>query len=157
MLVLNKVDLVTDKTRQSVRNWLAEQVPQARIIEAAEGNVPLALLLGDEVGRPDKVQKPAWYEEHTLSYDTWSTTTDTPLDGDAFRAVVAQLPAGVIRAKGILNLIEAPEQRTVFQLVGKRWGLKPGEAWGGIIPSSQLVVIGLPGSIDIAQMEQALG
>jgi G3E family GTPase len=61
---------------------------------------------------------------------------------------VTQLPDGIIRAKGVLYLAEAPEQRFVFQLVGNRWTLKPGGDWAGRKSRSQLVMIGLPGSID---------
>lgn len=157
VLVLNKIDLVSEETRQAVRDWLAGQVPNAHIIEAEQGRVPLTLLLGNEIKKPVRPDEDSLEHHHHLEYETWSYTTNVPLSGDAFRTLVKQLPEGVIRAKGILNLTETPQHRTIFQLVGKRWSLKTGDAWDDAPPCSQLVVIGLPGSIDAKWLEQSLG
>ena len=67
-----------------------------------------------------------------------------------------RLPEGIIRAKGVLYLKEDPDHRVVFQLVGKRWSLKPGGGWGNAPPRSQLVMIGLPGSIDGSWLEETI-
>jgi G3E family GTPase len=91
-----------------------------------------------------------------VAYDTWSYTADEPLDGDAFRALVERLPEGIIRAKGVLYLKEDADHRVVFQLVGKRWSLKPGGEWGDASPRSQLVMIGLSGSIDADWLERGI-
>jgi len=149
IIVLNKIDLVTDETRKAVRTWLRDLVPGARIVEAEHGVVPLPLLVGNAVERPLRFRKPQ-RSNHELAYDTWSYTADEPLDGAAFRVMVEALPEDVIRAKGILHLVEDPAHRTIFQLVGKRWSLKPGGEWGETPPRTQLVMIGLPGSIDEA-------
>jgi len=69
---------------------------------------------------------------------------------------VAALPEGVIRAKRVLCLREDPDRRTIFQLVGKRWSLKPGGEWGDTSPRSQLVMIGLIGSIDADWLEETI-
>ena len=61
---------------------------------------------------------------------------------------MGRLPEGVLRAKGILYLLENPNDRYIFQLVGKRWSLKAGEAWEDEQPISKLVLIGLPGCVD---------
>jgi G3E family GTPase len=93
---------------------------------------------------------------HDLEYETWSYTDDAPLDGDAFRTLVETLSEGIIRAKGVLYLRENPGQRTIFQLVGKRWSLRPGGDWGDLQPDSRLVMIGLPGSLDAGRLEEML-
>ena len=61
--------------------------------------------------------------------------------------VIKSLPETVIRAKGILQMTDDPEHRVIFQLVGKRWEFRQGEGWAGEAPQSNLVLIGLPGSI----------
>ena len=43
LLVLNKVDLVTSEQLVSVRAWLADLVPAARIVETVNGQVPLSI------------------------------------------------------------------------------------------------------------------
>jgi G3E family GTPase len=163
LLILNKVDLVTDEERTAVRAWLHEQVTGAHIIEAEQAKVPLPLLL-DVAGKgPDVLEVEDLISHgdphkhhHDLEYDTWSYVADEPLDGDAFRAFVERLSEDVIRAKGVLYLREDPDQRTIFQLVGKRWSLRPGGDWGDLQPGSRLVMIGLPGSLDAGSLEEML-
>ncbi len=164
LIVLNKTDLVGAEERAAVRSWLRKLEPDVRVVEAQHGAVPLPLLLGDRT--PD----PARYERgvaecnhhhrhdhhHDLAYATWSYTSDAPLAGDSVRAFAAELPEGIVRAKGILQLREAPERRTVFQMVGRRWSLKPDEPWGSEQPRTQLAVIGLPGSVDDNLLETML-
>jgi hypothetical protein len=62
---------------------------------------------------------------------------------------VILLTLGVIQDKGNLNLPEASKQRTVFQLLGKRWILKPRVDWDKGQPICRLVMIGFPGSMDL--------
>ena len=76
------------------------------------------------------------------------------MDGDAFRALVAALPEGVLRGKGVLYLQEDPDHRFVFQLVGKRWSVKRDAAWDDV-PRTRLVLLGLPGSLDEARLTAA--
>jgi G3E family GTPase len=161
LILLNKVDLVSPQSLRDVQAWLKELVPGARVVEASYGVVPLSFLLG-EIRAASPASHPrspgATPDEHhpEQEYDTWSYTGTEPLDGEAFRALVPMLPEGVIRAKGVLCLRENPEQRTIFQLVGKRWNLEPGGDWGSTQPSSQLVMIALPGSIDASRLHQMI-
>jgi G3E family GTPase len=153
LIVLNKIDLVSNEVLQSVVVWLCELVPGARVTKAKHGKVPLKLLLGHEGdgGMPSKPLRsiPDPDEHHPdVEYDTWSFTSDHPMDGEAFRAMVESLPEGVLRAKGILYLQEDPGQRHIFQLVGKRWSLKAGDAWDDEQPTSKVVMIGVSGSMD---------
>jgi G3E family GTPase len=89
-----------------------------------------------------------------MEYDTWEFASDHPIDGEAFRAMVESLPEGILRAKGILYLQEDPGQRQIFQLVGKRWSLKAGEAWDDEQPTSKVVMIGISGSMDGDQFKR---
>ncbi len=156
LIVLNKTDLVDGETRWEVRAWLQDIVPDVRIVEAVHGAVPLPLLFGvPRIGGPESNLRLPAASLH-VDYETWSYAGEQPLDGNAFRALVAMLPEGVIRAKGVLCLREKPEQRIIFQLVGKRWSLEAGSDWGSTQPISQLVMIALPGSINANRLEQTL-
>ena len=73
---------------------------------------------------------------------------DTPIREADFRAVVAAWPTAVLRAKGIVHLIDDPPHRYVFQLVGRRWSLTQDRAWSSDTPRTRLVLIGLAGDID---------
>jgi G3E family GTPase len=51
IVVLNKIDLVDVVTRRERREWIRSLVPQARIVEVVNAEVPLDLVLGgEEVG-----------------------------------------------------------------------------------------------------------
>lgn len=156
LILLNKVDLVSPQNLKDICTWLKELVSDARVVETSYGVVPLPLLLGDvRTGGADRAANPAGHH-HSVEYDTWSYTGDQPLDRGAFHGMVEALPEGVIRAKGILYLGDDADHRTIFQLVGKRWSLKPGGGWGDAQPRSQLVMIGLPHSIDAEWLIEVL-
>ena len=86
--------------------------------------------------------------DHDVAYDTWTFARDSPMIGDAIRTFAAALPEGVLRAKGMVHLVEDPEHAAIFQLVGKQWSLKQGPAWDARPPRTEIVVIGIPGSLD---------
>lgn len=147
LIVLNKADLVAAEQLAVVHTWLGSVAPNARVIEAAHGLVAPALLL--DLGGGRAAGDARGHEGEHAAYATWSFVDDgAPLDGDRLRAVVAALPPGVVRGKGVLWLRERPERRTIFQLVGRRFELEAGEDWGATIPGSRLVLIGTPGSIE---------
>ena len=62
--------------------------------------------------------------------------------------VKKRLPGNIYRCKGVVYAIENPERRAVLQVVGRRADVALGEAWGKTTPSTQIVAIGAPGSID---------
>jgi hypothetical protein len=47
---------------------------------------------------------------------------------------------------------ENPERRAVLQVVGRRADVTLGEAWGETRPSTQIVAIGAPGSINNGEL-----
>lgn len=157
VLILNKVDLVDDPTRAAVRAWMSERAPDARLIEAEQAIVPVQMLLGLALDHPSPSQYDAGLDHtHDADYETWSFTSAKPLKRATFEDFVTDLPAGIIRAKGILLLADEAEQRFIFQLVGKRWHIKPSGEWAGREPCSQLVLIGLPGSIDPTWLQRRI-
>ena len=66
------------------------------------------------------------------------------------------LPEGVLRAKGFVYLAEDLGHRHLLQRVGQRWTLTCGQAWGEASPGTTLVFIGVPGSVESAEIEKRL-
>ena len=156
LLILNKIDLVPEEERPSLRAWVQNLVPDARIITASHGAVPFPLLLGIGV-KSDKYESSVsidHHHHHDSDYISWSYTGESPLDGEKLREVFTSLSEGVLRAKGILYLKENPERKYIFQLVGKRWRIDPAEDWGDEPRITKLVLIGLPKSFDPALLEK---
>lgn len=159
IVVLNKCDLVDADRCREIRGWLAREVTRARLLEAVQGQVPAALLLGERLSHPAtpalaQLQGQAHHPED--QFQRWHFTADRPFDPAALRAVVDALPAGVLRAKGLLWLADQPDQRLLLQKVGRRWTLIPGGAWQGAARGSQLVVLGLAGTFTTGQLTRQL-
>jgi len=179
IVILNKVDLVNEVQLQSVRDYIRQIVPQARIIETIQADVPLELLLN--VGqfeierlasrRPHDVHVHAEDEEqehednehhhqhtdHTLVFSTWSWRSSQPVSFRALQRMVNRLPETIYRAKGIFFLADAPGQKGILQVVGRRANLTLAQdGWENAAPHSQLVVIGAEGSVDGEDLNQRM-
>jgi len=152
MVVLNKVDLVDEVQLQRVRDWINSRMKRVRIVETVQCDVPLEILLA--VGRFDPqqlVESNSGHDhtDHGQSFSTWSYQTDQPLSLDALNEMVKKrLPGNIYRCKGVVYTAENPQRRAVLQVVGRRADVVLGEAWGETTPSTQIVAIGAPGSID---------
>ena len=151
IVVLNKTDLVSDDYRRGLRAWMAHEFPRAGLIGAEQARVPAALLFGIAAapGLPA-----AGKEEHRHPFDSWTCSSDRPLERAHLVELIEALPRGVLRAKGILCLADDPERRTVFQLSGQRRMFTAGDPWGATQAGSRLVLIGLPGAIDALWLQQ---
>ena len=155
LIVLSKVDLIDGAQRAEARKWLSEHYPDKRVIEAVAGNVPPDLILGIDTQRDLKAD-PSFHADHAHDFQSASFTIDAPLDGERLQALLKTLPDSLLRAKGILNLAETPECRTIYQRVGKRWSYTTAQPWGDETPHSTLVFIGPPGMLDQAALEAGL-
>jgi G3E family GTPase len=169
MVVLNKVDRINADQLDSLRDYVRDVVPEARIFETTFGKVPLELVLG--VGRyaPEQLagheatdvhvheaeDEQAHHEhehnhDHSLVFNTWNWSSDQPFSMESVQALVDKLPATIYRAKGIVYIQDYPDSRFILQIVGRRGTLMIAEEWGDQIPSTQMVVIGSAGGIDPA-------
>jgi G3E family GTPase len=153
VVVLNKTDLVDAPEVDAVRAWLEELAPEARVLEAVHGDVPLPVLLG--AFEPATAPLDGGRHDHE-SYESWSFVEPDPLRRDDVEAFVAALPVTVVRAKGIVHLADDPDRRYVLQVVGRRWELRAFGDWGSELPSTRLVAIGFPGGIDPSELEPLL-
>ena len=156
LLVLNKTDLVDAEQLAQTRAWLRDIAgPSTAIVEASFGRVPIDVVLGAQTSagpqREPRDHAHAGHEhaDHNHpSFETWSWQGEAAIDGAGLVEAIKELPAGIVRAKGLLHLREDPASRYVLQVVGRRFSVLPDRPWRDDTPASQLVVIGLPGSVD---------
>lgn len=166
IVLVNKIDLVDDTQRESIKTWVRSIIPNVRILETTYGRVPLEMILG--VGRfsPERLlnrtsQDIHVHEEggvldhhhdhthdHSMVFSTWSWVSEKPLSLKEVQRAVDKLPSSIYRAKGKLFVEDEPAHQAVLQVVGKRASIEWGEAWGDLTPKSQIVVIGEHGTID---------
>ena len=134
VILLSRTDIVDAETCREVRRWIETEVPGARLAASAD-------------------------LDHGQMFATWTFASALPLDGVALRAAIAALPTDIVRAKGIVRLIEAPDRRFVLQVAGRRWSLLPqdqpeGEDAGSLERTRSVIVcIGLAGQLALAPLE----
>jgi G3E family GTPase len=136
VVLLNKCDLVDAAARAELRAWLAELAPEAALVETEYAAAPLALLLGRGL---EKVPQGGHHHEPEHPFASVELTWHGGLDETRFRTALAELPAGVLRGKGIVRFAPAPERPRLVQLVGRR--LQIGEA-ANAAAGSRLVLLG---------------
>ena len=155
LVVLSKVDLLDEPGRAAARDWITANYPNKPLMEAVNGDVPVDAILGIDSKRDLQAGAPS-PTDHSHDFESVSFTVDEPLDGDRLQAFFDALPGSLLRAKGVLNLAEKPERRTIYQRVGKRWSYTTAEPWGDETPHSSLVFIGPSGRLDQAALEAGL-
>ncbi len=162
LVVLNKMDLVSEAQRENARGWVMGFAPNARVLEVVQADVPLALLLS--AGRFDPLRLPSrparevhvhgvndtpdHEHDHSLVFSTWHYTSNERLSMGAVKAAVQRLPNTIYRAKGIFHACEDESRQALLHVVGKRGTLSLGEAWGERSKESHIVVIGEQGGVD---------
>jgi G3E family GTPase len=150
VVLLNKADLVSNERIAEIQKWIAGKAPQAVVVESKFGKVPAAVLVGLESAFFERNKDPKTeirHHHHDDELETWTFSSPIPLDRTSLMEVIKSLPETIIRAKGIVQMDDEPMHRVIFQLVGKRWAFRKGEAWANEAPGTNLVLIGLPGSI----------
>ena len=159
LIVLNKSDLASPGAMQAGRERLRGMARFAEVFETSYADVPTAFLLGarrdGEPANGAHAHGGHAGHEHP-DYVTWSWSGEAALNGTELTKILPELPEGVMRGKGFLLLQEDPETRYEFQLVGRSWHIKRLGAWGEHPQGSQLVLIGLPGSLDRERLDATL-
>ena len=157
LIVFNKADLISEADLVALRQRLT--YPKARVVEASYGDVPLEVMLGLDGGHAEPgADEPADTPAHTHSdlFATWTWASSRPLSYGPIRSLLGSLPSAVYRAKGFLYLAEAPEQRVVAHVVGRRVDVRPHGSWDGAPPRSELVFISLEDGVDAAGIRSRL-
>ena len=150
ILILNKVDLVTDADLARFRTrWT---FPALRVLEAVRAEVSLDLILGFDA--PDREAPNTPTPDHGFWTAAWQPAA--PLDYAAFKHAVASLPANVFRAKGFLYLKDMPDEKVIFQQVGSRTEFVKAGPWGDLTPATDLVFIGRGEALAPADLDRLL-
>ncbi|HET6377816.1 MAG TPA: cobalamin biosynthesis protein CobW [Methylocella sp.] len=153
LIVLNKADLISQETLQSIAADLAERVPRAvKIVPAREGRLNPAVLLGlGAAAEDDLAARPSHHDaagEHDHDdFESAVVETGAVGDGDALLCKLAGIAErfGVLRIKGFVE-VQGKPARLLVQGVGKRFQKSFGRPWEEGEPrQGQLVIIGQKG------------
>jgi G3E family GTPase len=138
VLVLNKIDVVSAAQLDELDDWLARAAPGVPVLHARDGDVPVSTLVAfshDEIPAAEPLR-------HEHDYGTVSVTLQQPVGRAVLERFLDELPAGVMRVKGIVQLVESPDRRTIVHRVATRRAITTEGPWQDG-ESGRLVVIAL--------------
>lgn len=131
LVLLNKADLVGAAGLDALRNWLAKQVPDARVIACQHGQVDPRLILGPALSAIDAAagegaDDVAADTDHAAAFAGSSFASSIRFRRAALEGALDALPPQVLRGKGMVFL-EGEDSPRLLQICGKRWTLeRPG-------------------------------
>ncbi|MGH6626753.1 MAG: CobW family GTP-binding protein [Burkholderiaceae bacterium] len=162
LIVINKTDLANDDERRQVRDWIASVAGRTPVFETSQAAVPLPLLTGaalpavvptDTAHGCDHAHHDHTHEhEHGELFDTWSQRPDAVLSAQALRALLRDMPAGVLRLKGIVRTDE--HGWAEVQFAGRHGSLRKAAAEPE--DGAALVAIGLRGRLPAPVLDRLL-
>lgn len=145
VIVLTKSDLVDEATRMATTDWLSATFPGRPVLSAMAGQAA-ALTTCDQVGDRVGVVAPI---EHREVFRSAIVNPVIALSRPTIERLIAPLPAGLLRAKGVVLLDDG--QPWLVQLAGRRLTFTAAPS----MRPSGLVLIGTL-DLDVADIEQRL-
>ncbi|NMN95795.1 GTP-binding protein [Antrihabitans stalactiti] len=150
VLVLNKVDLVSEKAVRTVEAVLKRMNPGARLVRSVKGTVDLADVLDTGLYDPVAAAETAGWDEElagghtpeTEEYGIRSMTyvADRPFHPVRLEHALEEL-RGVLRSKGFCWIASRPDIAAIWSQAGPNLTIEPAQYWsGGTIPPGQEIV-----------------
>lgn len=104
LLVLNKIDLVTEDRANQLQEWLVELTHNVPIVATTFCELPQTLLLGsgDFSNHSGKQKVQDEQHQHHESYVTWNFAAEKVLSYDRVEAMLAEFPEDLLRGKGFI-------------------------------------------------------
>ncbi|CRZ19120.1 GTP-binding protein [Mycolicibacterium neworleansense] len=154
VILLNKTDLVSPATLDTVQTLLRRLNPTAKLIRTDHGVVDLGEVLGTGLFDPEAAaQTPGWDEEiadghtpETEEYGISSMTfrSDRPFHPQRLGDALGQVTR-VLRSKGFCWIASRPTIAAIWSQAGPNLTIEPAQYWSGteITPGQEIVFIGI--------------
>jgi G3E family GTPase len=146
VLVVNKVSDVTAHSRFEVRRIIAALNPDARVIEADFGRVPLAGILDTGLFDEQKAARhPLWHKElyspgsHVPEMEEYGIASFVyrarrPFDPEKFHDFLQLEWPGLLRAKGHFWLATRPDWVGLLSIAGRQRSAEAKGLWWAVVP-----------------------
>lgn len=150
VIILNKVDLVTEEQLKELYAILQKLNPEARILPAKESNVPLDEVIHTGLFDYEKAEASAgWIKElesvhvpETEEYGIGSMVfrSRKPFHAERFlRFANEQFPQNIIRSKGLFWLASRPGQAMVWSSAGGSCKVDTAGVWWATMPFGERI------------------
>ena len=156
LIVVNKIDRVDAAQRRLVREWAAAVAGDTPQMETVQAALPAPLLFGVTLprkhgARAEHACDSTHSHDHAQEFESWSLQPAAVLSAPALRRLLREMPAGVLRLKG---LVRSDEHGWVeLQFAGRHGSLRPAQAPAG--DAAAVVAIALHGRLPRAALEHA--
>ncbi|MBA2658100.1 MAG: GTP-binding protein [Nitrosospira sp.] len=147
VIVVSKVDSVSQNQLDTVTGTIKALNPVAEILYADHGNIPLKKILGTgrfDLERANKM--PGWFRElageHTPETEEFGISSFVlrirePLHPQRFAAFIELSLPGVLRAKGYVWLASRPEWAISYSRSGNTATIEPVGRWWAAVPDER--------------------
>lgn len=148
VILLNKVDLVSDEMKQHVIGLLRKLNPDAQLIETVQGNVPLNQILLTRMFDLDKASRmPGWVKE--MNGEHTPETEEYGISSFVYRArlpfhptrfytqMVEEGMTGILRSKGFFWLASRFDMAEMWSQAGISLDLEPAGIWYAALPKKE--------------------
>ncbi|MFV8162063.1 GTP-binding protein [Mycobacterium sp. 134] len=154
VILLNKTDLVSPATLDTVQTLLRRLNPTAKLIRTDHGVVDIGEVLGTGLFDPEAAaQTPGWDEEiadghtpETEEYGISSMTfrSDRPFHPQRLGDALGQVTR-VLRSKGFCWIASRPTIAAIWSQAGPNLAIEPAQYWSRteIAPGQEIVFIGI--------------
>ncbi|MBW8242932.1 GTP-binding protein [Muricauda oceani] len=150
VIILNKVDLVTEEELKELYAILQKLNPEARILPAKESKVPLEEVIHTGLFDYEKAEASAgWIKElenahvpETEEYGIGSMTfrSKKPFHAERFLNFInKQFPQNIIRSKGLFWLASRPDQALVWSSAGGSCKADAAGVWWASMPFGERI------------------
>lgn len=158
LVVLNKIDLISEDELLEVHNRLKRVKPNTQILETTHCKLPVEVLLGLEANVSiDDLEKLGEVKtEHQLDFETWTYESEFPIITDVFREVIYYLPTTVYRVKGFIFFVEKQHVQYLVQMVGRRATITANGDWEDGLPKTRIVFLAKKGTVNFTAIEKIL-
>ncbi len=152
IVALTKLDLADAAECRRIRDAVAVVTPRATVVDAVNGQVPVALLFPDGRIRPAVPRDPGRRHPVSDRFESLSWTSDQPVSLARLQRAINRLAPKLARAKGLFATVEQPDRQTIFQLAGGRATLAPAGAAASGEPRARIVFIAELGKLSMAEI-----
>ena len=154
IVIINKVDLVSEQSADATHNWLTDKFPRTKMVSATHAAVPpevvLQSFLGRELSAPGKLS--TTHAPHQMDhFESCSIRFDGVNDAALLAKRLTESGFGVVRAKGFVRTADGSFMSV--QIVGHRWQVAP----SGKPAQMGIVCIGLRGQFSRQALLQLAG
>jgi G3E family GTPase len=147
VIVVNKIDGVSEEDLQEIRQLLLSLNPDAEVIETNYSQVPLVKIINTgSFNFAKAAEAPMWLKEargeHVPETEEYGITSfvyraDRPFHPERFQAWTEQIPESVVRAKGLCWLATRFEEAGEFSIAGSLLTLRAAGWWWGIVDEAE--------------------